>query len=111
MRWRRLRGRFDRVDRSSGGDDSEGETPGPIPNPAVKPFYADGSWSASSCESRSLPTELLLFNPSILWRAFWTSNPFLIHSPFCATASPKPGGRLLWQHHIIHGILVDRFGA
>jgi hypothetical protein len=48
------------VDRSSGGDDSEGETPGPIPNPAVKPFYADGSWSASSCESRSLPTELLL---------------------------------------------------
>ena len=44
---------------SSGGDDSEGETPGPIPNPAVKPFSADGSWSASSCESRSSPTELV----------------------------------------------------
>ena len=52
---------LDKVDRSSGGDDSEGETPGPIPNPAVKPFNADGSWSASSCESRSSPTELLLF--------------------------------------------------
>ena len=40
------------------GDSSEGGTPGPIPNPAVKPFSADGSWGASLCESRSLPTEL-----------------------------------------------------
>jgi hypothetical protein len=50
------------VKSSSVGDLSEGGTPGPIPNPAVKPFRADGSWGASLCESRSSPTELFLFN-------------------------------------------------
>ena len=43
------------------GDLSEGGTPGPIPNPAVKPFRADGSWGASPCESRSSPTKLFCF--------------------------------------------------
>ena len=37
-------------------------TPGPIPNPVVKPFRADGSWGASPCESRSSPTKLFAFN-------------------------------------------------
>ena len=30
-------------------------TPGPIPNPVVKPVSADGTWRATSRESRSLP--------------------------------------------------------
>ena len=35
---------------------SGGGTPGPIPNPAVKPASADGSMGVSLCESRPLPT-------------------------------------------------------
>src|SRR5215813_12591610 len=34
---------------------SEGETPLPIPNRAVKPLSADGTWRATSWESRSPP--------------------------------------------------------
>src|SRR6476646_891662 len=34
---------------------SEGETPLPIPNRAVKPLSADGTWSATSSERRSPP--------------------------------------------------------
>src|SRR5918996_5233707 len=34
---------------------SEGETPLPIPNRAVKPFSADGTWRATARESRSPP--------------------------------------------------------
>jgi hypothetical protein len=30
-------------------------TPGPIPNPEVKHASADGTWRATSRESRSLP--------------------------------------------------------
>jgi hypothetical protein len=40
------------------GDHSEGVTPDPIPNSAVKPFSADGTTRATVWESRSLP-ELL----------------------------------------------------
>src|SRR4051812_44520945 len=35
--------------------DSERETPLPIPNRAVKPLCADGTWRATSRESRSPP--------------------------------------------------------
>src|SRR3954451_4950295 len=35
--------------------DSERETPLPIPNRAVKPLSADGTWRATSRESRSPP--------------------------------------------------------
>src|SRR3954463_8099353 len=35
--------------------DSERETPLPIPNRAVKPLSADGTWRATSWESRSPP--------------------------------------------------------
>jgi hypothetical protein len=40
---------------SSLGDLSGGGTPGPIPNPEVKPVSADGTWRAASWESRSSP--------------------------------------------------------
>jgi hypothetical protein len=37
------------------GDLCGGGTPGPIPNPEVKPVSADGTWRETSRESRSLP--------------------------------------------------------
>ena len=37
------------------GGDSEGETPGPIPNPEAKPFSADGTAPATVWESRTPP--------------------------------------------------------
>src|SRR5439155_15615236 len=43
---------------SSGGN-SEGETPLPIPNREVKPLSADGTWWATTWESRSLPVNCL----------------------------------------------------
>jgi len=36
---------------------SDGGTPGHIPNPAVKAVSADGTWRATSWESRSLPRD------------------------------------------------------
>src|SRR5204863_6762623 len=38
-----------------GGDYSEGETPVPIPNTAVKPFSPDDTWGATPRENRTLP--------------------------------------------------------
>ena len=40
------------------GDLSDVGTPGPIPNPVVKDVSADGTWRATSRESRSLPKGL-----------------------------------------------------
>ncbi len=37
------------------GDDGGGDTPVPIPNTTVKPSSADGTWTAGSWESRTLP--------------------------------------------------------
>src|SRR3954467_14951526 len=37
------------------GGHSEGETPLPIPNRAVKPLRADGTWPSRAWESRSPP--------------------------------------------------------
>ena len=45
------------------GDHTEGVTPDPIPNSAVKPLRADGSDSARNRESRSLPA--FIFSPVI----------------------------------------------
>jgi hypothetical protein len=42
------------VSQDSGGH-GEGETPLPIPNRAVKPLSADGTWWATAWESRSPP--------------------------------------------------------
>src|SRR6185312_13037851 len=44
---------------------SERETPLPIPNRAVKPFSADGTWGATPWESRSPP--VLLSQPAPSW--------------------------------------------
>src|ERR1700742_2709316 len=44
---------------------SERETPLPIPNRAVKPFSADGTWGATPWESRSPP--VLLLSPRPQW--------------------------------------------
>jgi hypothetical protein len=41
------------------GDWSDGGTPGYIPNPAVKPVSADGTWGGAPWESRSLPRDFL----------------------------------------------------
>ena len=43
------------VDRKSYGGHGERETPGPIPNPEVKPFSADGTATARLWESRTPP--------------------------------------------------------
>ena len=43
------------VCRKSYGGHSERETPGPIPNPEVKPFSADGTATARTWESRTPP--------------------------------------------------------
>src|SRR5437867_4429764 len=40
------------------GGHSEGETPLPIPNRAVKPLSADGTWPERAWESRSPPIYL-----------------------------------------------------
>ena len=40
---------------SFSGGFSEGETPLPIPNRAVKPLSADGTWPARAWESRTPP--------------------------------------------------------
>ena len=41
------------------GDIGGGDTPGPIPNPEVKPVSADGTWLETARESRSLPRGFL----------------------------------------------------
>src|SRR5438093_9909210 len=43
------------------GGHSEGETPLPIPNRAVKPLSADGTWPARAWESRSPPVFLFQY--------------------------------------------------
>ena len=51
------------VSRQSYGGHSERETPGPIPNPEVKPFSADGTATARSWESRT-PPDILCSSPA-----------------------------------------------
>ena len=46
------------------GGYSEGETPLPFPNRAVKPLCADGTWLERAWESRSPPVFYLDFEPS-----------------------------------------------
>ena len=48
-----------RVFRQSYGGHSERETPGPIPNPEVKPFSADGTATERLWESRTPPDKQL----------------------------------------------------
>src|ERR1700756_3688835 len=46
------------------GGFGEGETPLPIPNRAVKPLSADGTWPARAWESRTPPVFLVAIEPS-----------------------------------------------
>src|SRR5579859_6081303 len=55
-----------------------GGTPGPFPNPAVKPASADGTWTVTSRERRSLPT--FLFS-SMSSSAFFSLMPQTIQTP------------------------------
>src|SRR3954466_1514079 len=52
------------------GGHGEGETPLPIPNRAVKPLSADGTWPSRARESRTPP---VLSSRAALWaaRCFW----------------------------------------
>ena len=59
--WAHTRGGV--VSRQSYGGHSERETPGPIPNPEVKPFSADGTATARSWESRT-PPDILCSSPA-----------------------------------------------
>src|SRR4051812_31541205 len=61
--------------------DSERETPLPIPNRAVKPLSADGTWRATSWESRS---------PPVLLKSRPTGGSF-----FARTRRAPPGGNRL----------------
>ena len=59
------------VSHDSGGH-GEGETPLPIPNRAVKPLSADGTWPARARESRTPP--VICWNgppPRVARSAFW----------------------------------------
>ena len=56
---------LDLLDKESYGDLSDEDTPGPIPNPAVKLVSADGSAWVTACKSRSLPEDSFLFFHSL----------------------------------------------
>src|SRR4051812_50037971 len=45
------------------GGYGEGETPLPIPNRAVKPLSADGTWPSRARESRTPPVSLITSRP------------------------------------------------
>ena len=53
------------------GGDGEGEPRVPIPNTTVKPFSADGTWTAGSWESRTSPSRCydytLYSNHEVSW--------------------------------------------
>src|ERR1700754_4537892 len=55
------------------GGDSEGATPLPIPNRAVKPLSADGTWASRPWESRSPP--FLSKSRSVTGRLFFVRRP------------------------------------
>ena len=54
----------DVVERTVSGGHGGGETPVPIPNTAVKPARADGTWGEAPWESRSPPGFLMMKSPS-----------------------------------------------
>src|SRR3954453_19859789 len=61
-----------RVFRQSYGGHGERETPGPIPNPEVKPFSADGTATERLWESRTPPDNFSV-GATIRWplRCIW----------------------------------------
>ena len=72
------------------GGHSEGETPGPIPNPEAKPFSADGTALETGWESRTPPDNPSpKAHPTPGW-AFGISAPF---SRTCRPAETNPRPR------------------
>ena len=77
-----------------------GETPGPIPNPEVKPSRADGTALETGWESRSLPEHLLIEAPkgaSMHFRLGWAREPPTSWCPstietegYCREGPPGP---------------------
>src|SRR4051794_6817287 len=72
---------------SSLGGYSEGETPLPIPNRAVKPLSADGTWCSHAWESRSPPVLHRKSRPS--GRLFSCAKRLLQPEPAGASAGAE----------------------
>jgi hypothetical protein len=68
---------------SFSGGFSEGETPLPIPNRAVKPLSADGTWPARAWESRTPP--VFLDDGPPMWR------PVIVKPPDTTEDLPQRG--------------------
>src|SRR6478609_5721764 len=72
--------------RQSYGGHSERETPGPIPNPEVKPFSADGTATERLWESRTPPDIHSVVEATVRW-------PLLISGHFRTTPRSSSRGR------------------
>src|SRR3954454_6653272 len=69
-----------------------GETPLPIPNRAVKPHSADGTWLARARESRTPPVYLI--ETPLLWGwRFLVLRLLLAAGPVMAEPPVRPAGR------------------
>src|SRR3954467_11691472 len=79
--------------------DSERETPLPIPNRAVKPLSADGTWRATSWESRSPP----VFSEPPPGAALFLG---LRCAEGCPVWSLRRRGRLAWHSSTKKGLNV-----
>ena len=95
------RGCVEPAERTISGGHSGGETPVPIPNTAVKPARADGTWGEAPWESRSLPGFLKDEIPFELWLGgdFVVSGVISTH-PF--------GGRLQRRHRAETAAVANR---
>src|ERR1700710_15696 len=82
---------------------SERETPLPIPNRAVKPFSADGTWGATPWESRSPP--VLLYSSPII-----TIGLELFLGLFSAPGDQVLGEKALQAPVVEAGVEVPAFG-
>ena len=84
---------------------SDEDTPGPIPNPAVKLVSADGTWGATPWESRSSPRDLFL---SPRFRATTFLRHYIhqvIMSEYVVLLRTNDDYRRLWL-----GSVVSQFG-
>ena len=84
-----LKARGGAVSTISGGF-GEGETPLPIPNRAVKPLSADGTWPSRAWESRSPPVYLHEPPSGGSWCLRARSGP-ANHGSDCAAGRSRPG--------------------
>ena len=82
------------------GDDGGGDTPVPMPNTAVKPSSADGTCSAGSRESRTLPGERPFWLLDHLFLENWILHELLrINSSDVNGTSVKVSNVLLERRH------------